>query len=220
MKLWPVADVDLNFSPYDAIDPNLFNVDQDDPIRAQIADLTGLLDPEYLREALNASLDRSRAAMAAGCAGMPEPILAEDDGLWISFEAAAAHAEISKDVTKEMLAKVWRISEDEARRTLEVTTQLNRQGADTSLSRQAGNHSWLDCRAVDPSIVRVVGCVESGSGGSDSGAINLFTPPVSTCFQAPFFQIFTAMYRNALFPRTAPIQIHHNGDPTSIARTR
>ena len=27
-----VADVDLNFSPYDAMDPNLFNVDQDDPI--------------------------------------------------------------------------------------------------------------------------------------------------------------------------------------------
>jgi hypothetical protein len=138
-----VASVDLNFSPYDAMDPNLFNVDQDDPIRAQIADLTGLLDPEYLREALNASLDRSRAAMAAGCAGMPEPMLADDDGLWISFEAAAAHAEISKDVTKEMLAKVWRISEDEARRTLEVTTQLNRQGADTSLSRRAGTNDRM-----------------------------------------------------------------------------
>jgi hypothetical protein len=27
-----VVDVDLNFSPYDAIDPNFFNVDQDDPI--------------------------------------------------------------------------------------------------------------------------------------------------------------------------------------------
>jgi hypothetical protein len=74
---------------------------------------------------------------------MPEPIFAEDDGFWISFEAAAAHAEISKDVTKEMLAKVWRISEDEARRTLEVTTQLNRQGADTSLSRRAGTYDRM-----------------------------------------------------------------------------
>lgn len=81
--------------------------------------------------------------MAAGCAGMPEPMVADDDGLWISFEAAAAHAEISKDVTKEMLAKVWRISEDEARRTLEVTTQLNRQGADTSLSRRAGTNDRM-----------------------------------------------------------------------------
>jgi hypothetical protein len=34
------------------------------------------------------------------------------------------------------------------------------------------NRSWLDCRAVDPSIVRVVGCAESRSGGSDSGTIS------------------------------------------------
>jgi hypothetical protein len=83
--------------------------------------------------------------MAAGCDGMPGPIFAEDDGFWISFEAAAAHAEISKDVTKEMLAKVLQISEDEARRTLEVTTQLNRQGADTALLRWAGTNDRMLC---------------------------------------------------------------------------
>jgi hypothetical protein len=35
-----------------------------------------------------------------------------------------------------MLSKVWRISEEEARRTLEVTTQLNKQDADSNLSRR------------------------------------------------------------------------------------
>jgi hypothetical protein len=43
--------------------------------------------------------------------------------------------------------------------------------------------------------------------------INLFTPPVRTCFRAHF-------YRNALFALSSPIQIHHNGDPTSVASTR
>ncbi|KAL7503301.1 hypothetical protein ACHAXN_002533 [Cyclotella atomus] len=78
-------------------------------------------------------------------AAVADPIFAEDDGFWISFEAAAAHAEISKDVTKEMLAKVLQISEDEARRTLEVTTQLNRQGADTALLRWAGTNDRMLC---------------------------------------------------------------------------
>ena len=41
-----------------------------------------------------------------------------------------------KGITPGMLAKIWRIDHDSAKRTLESTTQLNRQDASNSLSRQ------------------------------------------------------------------------------------
>ena len=71
-----------------------------------------------------------------------------DDELFVDFEAyeaelAAAHAEVPKGVTKELLSKIWRISENESRRTLEVTTQLNRQDADASLSRNFGTNDRM-----------------------------------------------------------------------------
>ena len=84
--------------------------------------------------------------MAAGCAGMPYDSLDADDGLFIPLDLAeidATHAEIPKGITKEMLAQVWRISEDEARRTLEVTTQLNRHDADSKLSRHVGTNDRM-----------------------------------------------------------------------------
>ena len=56
----------------------------------------------------------------------------EDDAI---FELAAAHDEMPKGVTAGHLSKVWRISEEVAQRTLDVTTQLNKQDADTSFSR-------------------------------------------------------------------------------------
>lgn len=139
-----VAELDLNDTgSQDGMYYDLFNMDQDDPIRAQVADLTAFLDPTWLNEALNQNLYRSRAAMAAGCAGMPGPREVEDDGLWIPFKSAATHAEIPKGVSKEDLARVWRISEEEARRTLEVTTQLNRQSADGSLSRRVSTNDRM-----------------------------------------------------------------------------
>ncbi len=41
------------------------------------------------------------------------------------FEAFAAHAETPKGVTTQNLSKVWRISHEDAVRTLDVTSQLN-----------------------------------------------------------------------------------------------
>ena len=137
--------------PSEAFQEELHNVDQDDPIRAQVADLSGVLDPVTFAEAIRKKQLCGHAAMAAGCAGHPNHPEDVSDELFLPLsEACATHAEIPKGVTKEMLAKVWRISEEEARRTLEVTTQLNRQGADTSLSRRVGtNDRMLRYRRLD-----------------------------------------------------------------------
>ena len=61
----------------------------------------------------------------------------EDDAI---FELSVAHAETPKDVTAEHLSKVWIIPEEVSQRTLDVTTQLNKQDADTSLSRSFGTN--------------------------------------------------------------------------------
>ena len=59
-----------------------------------------------------------------------------DDGLFINLEASAANASRMGGVSEEHLAKVWRLNEDEARRALEVTSQLCKQDANSTLSRQ------------------------------------------------------------------------------------
>ena len=64
----------------------------------------------------------------------------EDDCI---FELKAAHAESAKGVTAEHLSKVWKISEEEASRTLEQTTQLNKQDADASLARRFGTNDRM-----------------------------------------------------------------------------
>ena len=130
-------------SPQDDTSSTAFNMDQDDPIRAQVADLSAVLDPDLLHDLLSNHVVQSKAAMAAGCSGISDLQRDYDDDLFISLEVAAAHVEVQKGVTKEMLASVWRISEDEARRTLEVTTQLNRQSPDSSLSRRAGTNDRM-----------------------------------------------------------------------------
>jgi hypothetical protein len=134
-----VAGIDLiDIDPNDDRYFDLFNVDQDDSIQAQVEDMTAFLDPTLLNESLNQNLYRSRLKGSYG------PQDNRDDGLWISFDSAAAHAEIPKGITKEVLASIWGISEEEARRILEVTTQLNLQCTDGSLSRRA--------------IVQMIGC--------------------------------------------------------------
>ena len=52
---------------------------------------------------------------------------------------------MSGGVTKEHLAKVWILNEEEARRTIEVTTQLNKQDADSTLSKQFSTNDRMLC---------------------------------------------------------------------------
>ena len=61
----------------------------------------------------------------------------EDDSI---FEFSAAHADTPKVVTAGHLRKVLRISDEAAQQTLEVTTQLNKQDVNVSLSRCFGTN--------------------------------------------------------------------------------
>ena len=122
---------------------------EDDPICAQICDLSACFDENYLQEMMESKLQDSKYAMAIGSTTACNP---QDDLECELFEShlSAAHAEKSKGVSKEMLAKVWRISEEEARRTLEVTTQLNKQDADSNLSRRfSTNDRMLRYRRIN-----------------------------------------------------------------------
>ena len=53
------------------------------------------------------------------------------------------HANTPKGVTSEHLSKVWTISDEESQQTLEVTTQLNKQDVNTSLSRRFGTNNRM-----------------------------------------------------------------------------
>ena len=64
----------------------------------------------------------------------------EDDSI---FELSSAHADTPKGITAEHLSKVWRISDEAAQQTLEVTTQLNKQDVNASLSRRFGTNDRM-----------------------------------------------------------------------------
>ena len=85
----------------------LFNVDQDDPIRASVAEVEGILDPDILGHALNESLAMSNFWI---CAGSTVVSLGEDDLFTDLPDVLAAHAENPRGVNKELLSKIWRIS--------------------------------------------------------------------------------------------------------------
>ena len=119
------------------------NLDHDDPIRAHVCDLTGILDPDLLPTALEETLRDSKFAMAAGSTVTGNPQDPDRGEVFLDLQAGATQAMKTGGVSKEHLAKVWRLNEDEARRTLEVTSQLNKQDADSSLSRNFGTNDRM-----------------------------------------------------------------------------
>ena len=122
------------------------NADQDDPIRAHVCDLTGIIDGDLLSDAVGENLRESKFRMAAGSTMLD----GRNDELFIDLNASSAKAKMKGGVTKEHLAKVWRLNEEEARRTLEVTTQLCKQDADSSLSRNfSTNDRMLRYRRIN-----------------------------------------------------------------------
>ena len=57
--------------------------------------------------------------------------------------ASATHAEKRKGVSPELLKKIWRIDNKTAKRTIRTTTQLNRQEANSKLSRNFGTNDCM-----------------------------------------------------------------------------
>ena len=108
----------------------------DDFMQAGIADLSACFNEELLCKAVNDRTVKGKLAMEAGSIFIDDFLNDED----FVFESSAAHAETPKGVTAAQLSKVWCISEEDAKRTLDVTSQLIKQDADTSLARRFGTN--------------------------------------------------------------------------------
>ena len=140
----------------------------DDPIRANLASVNMCFDEALMAEQLRGPLLHSNYAASIGStsvANTQNTHVCELFGLNSSDSdrhkycytpedmtnpqrsVSATHASKPKSVNKEHIMNIWRISEDEACRTLEVTTQLNMQDADSNLSRDADQEeNFLDFR--------------------------------------------------------------------------
>ena len=65
------------------------NLDHDDPIRAHVCDLTGILDPDILPTVLEEMLQDSKFAMAAGCTVAGNPQDPDSGEVFIALEEGA-----------------------------------------------------------------------------------------------------------------------------------
>ena len=110
------------------------------------------LDGTLLDASLSDRLEFSKFAMAIGSTiankGGYEVFIAELDEL--SEDVAEAGTEISsttagrpKGVTADMLSKIWTISHEMAEKTIQITSQLNREGENTSLERNLGTNDRM-----------------------------------------------------------------------------
>ena len=77
--------------------------------------------------------------MAAGCLILEGPQDKNEHNIFISV----TNAERLEGISKEVLAKVWQISEDEARITLEVTSKLNHHDPDSGVYRKFGTNDHM-----------------------------------------------------------------------------
>ena len=120
----------------------------EDSIRSHIADVSALYDPEYLGEALLERAQQSKVAMAVGATRVDNhgcELFAEVADRICQAEAALHAVSLGKTggVSPTLLSKIWRIPIEQAEKTLGVTTQLNRQDADSSLARNFGTNDRM-----------------------------------------------------------------------------
>ena len=136
----------------------------DDPIRANLASVNICFDETLMAERFHDRLLQSKYAASIGstsAANTQDPHVCEIFGLdpsdsdcheyWYTPEdminpqrsVSATHASKPKGINKEHIMKIWRVSEDEAWRTLEVTTQLKMQDAESNLPRALSTNDWM-----------------------------------------------------------------------------
>ena len=109
-------------------------------MQAGVADLSACFNEELFSKAVTDRAVRGKLAMEAGSVCLDNIDNDSDD---IMFESSAAHADTPKGITASQLSKVWCISKEDAKRTLDVTTQLNKQDADASLARRFGTNDRM-----------------------------------------------------------------------------
>ena len=142
-----------------------------DPIRAQVASISSVLDPELFFDGSNERAAQSKFAAAVGSTNAnprecdmfsanPQDSAPNDtnfkslhpledlvdcdlfEDIQKSF-VSASHAEKPKGVTPEILMKFWRIDNTTAKQTINVMRQLARQDANTTLSRNFGTNDRM-----------------------------------------------------------------------------
>ena len=94
----------------------------DDYMQYGISDLTACFNKEFLCKAVTDQAAKSKISTEAGiilCDGFNE----NDDKM---FESSASHADKPKGITTEQLSKVWRVSNEVAQQTLDMTTHFNK----------------------------------------------------------------------------------------------
>ncbi len=101
-----VASNDVTFvtdtTPHDT--DSTFNMDQDDPIQANVCDLSACLDEDLFTDILNKHLNDSEFAMSIGATAAGNPQEASNFDLFDSH-ISATHAERAKGVTKKYRAR-------------------------------------------------------------------------------------------------------------------
>ena len=113
----------------------------------------------------------------------------------LSPTISAAPADLPKGVNKEVLAKLWCISEDHASGVIDHNTQLNRQSADNSLSRQfSTNDRMLRYKRINSTFYTdtmfATGDAKSTRGNkacqvfvSDKGFVAVYPMEDAKCFE-------------------------------------
>ena len=124
--------------PHSVVNDSFDFIKDDDYMQAVVSDPTGYFDEEPHQISVTARGSKSKISMEYGNISLDGFKNNEDDNI---YELAAAHAETPKGVTAEHLSKVLRIPEEVAQHKLDVTRQLNKQDADTSLSCRFGTNN-------------------------------------------------------------------------------
>ena len=110
----------------------------DDVLKAAVAEMSVCYDDDLFCKAVTERVKHSKIAMEAGDVRL-EDITSDVDVCQIF----ATQAEKPKGVSPEHLSKVWRITHDDAKRTIGVTTQLGRRSMDASLARRFGTNDRM-----------------------------------------------------------------------------
>lgn len=139
--------IEENFASVSALTPDPERdirklVSVDDPVQCNVSAISRCLNEDELAQALEELDVKTAYGIAAGSAVE----LNDLDDLFVDnlqakiSEAAGVFSSLSsgepQGVTADKLAKIWRISEEDAQRTIETTTQLGRYSANTKLTRE------------------------------------------------------------------------------------
>ena len=116
-------------------------------MRVQVASASGVYNPEIFCKIINDQVATSKFSAAVGST-MANPQDPDWEILYTTEQemrgfASVTYAEKQKGVFPRLLEKIWRIDNSTAKRTILTTTQINRQEANSKLSRNFGSNDRM-----------------------------------------------------------------------------